>query len=275
MIAAGYARSIAVPTLAYLGHHEEALSNLGDTPAFASQRTLRLAEAGRSEDAKDSLIRTMAELQVAEHGQDLPIRELQLLLETAVLLGDAALCAMLVELLWPLPPLAWMASASPTRVIGDALALLGRAADARAKYEAALNICQPGGFRPETALTRLSLAELLLEHYPDERDVAMEHLDFAIAELRDMKMQPTLERALSLQGRRRPESKKRLYPDSLSEREVEVLRLIAAGRSNQQIADDLVISHNTVGRHVSNIFDKISAVNRVEATVYARDHGLA
>ena len=69
-------------------------------------RPLRLAEAGRSEDAKDFLIRTMAELQVAEHGQDLPIRELQLLLETAVLLGDAALCAMLVELLWPLPPLA-------------------------------------------------------------------------------------------------------------------------------------------------------------------------
>ena len=168
-----------------------------------------------------------------------------------------------------------MASASPTRVIGDALALLGRAADARAKYEAALDICQPGGYRPEIALTRLSLAELLLEHYPDERDVAIEHLDFAIAELRDMKMQPALERALSLQGRRHPESKTRLYPDRLSEREVEVLRLIAAGWSNQQIADDLVISHNTVGRHVSNIFDKISAVNRVEAAVYARDHGLA
>src|SRR5438067_1375560 len=111
----------------------------------------------------------MAELQVAEQGQHLPIRDLQLLLETAVLLGDAALCAMLVELLWPLPPLAWMAAASPTRVIGDALALLGRAADGRAKYEDTLNICQPGGFRPEIALTRLSLARLLLERYPDER----------------------------------------------------------------------------------------------------------
>ena len=53
-------------------------------------------------------------------------------------------------------------------------------------------------FRPEIALTRLELAELLLEHYPDEHDAAIEHLDFAIAELRDMKMQPALERALHL-----------------------------------------------------------------------------
>ena len=40
------------------------------------------------------------------------------------------------------------------------------------------------------------LVELLLEHYPDERPEAMEHLEFAIGELRDMKMQPSLERAL-------------------------------------------------------------------------------
>jgi hypothetical protein len=51
-------------------------------------------------------------------------------------------------------------------------------------------------FRPEVALTRLQLAELLLEHYPKERVEALEHLDFAIAEFRDMKMQPSLERAL-------------------------------------------------------------------------------
>jgi DNA-binding CsgD family transcriptional regulator/pimeloyl-ACP methyl ester carboxylesterase len=60
----------------------------------------------------------------------------------------------------------------------------------------------------------------------------------------------------------------------LSERELEVLRLLAAGRSNQQIADDLVISLNTVRRHVSNIFDKTGVANRTEAAGYARDHGL-
>jgi pimeloyl-ACP methyl ester carboxylesterase/DNA-binding CsgD family transcriptional regulator len=63
--------------------------------------------------------------------------------------------------------------------------------------------------------------------------------------------------------------------DNLSSREAEVLRLLAAGRSNQQIADELVISLNTVRRHVSNIFDKTGAANRAQAAVYAKDHGLA
>ena len=51
-------------------------------------------------------------------------------------------------------------------------------------------------FRPELALTRLQLAELLLEHYPDEKPDALDHLDFAVNEFREMKMQPSLERAL-------------------------------------------------------------------------------
>jgi DNA-binding CsgD family transcriptional regulator len=63
--------------------------------------------------------------------------------------------------------------------------------------------------------------------------------------------------------------------DGLSSREAEVLRLLAAGKSNQQIADTLVISLNTVRRHVSNIFDKTGTANRAQAAVYARDHGLA
>jgi hypothetical protein len=51
-------------------------------------------------------------------------------------------------------------------------------------------------FRPELALTRLQLAELLLDHYPEEKAAALEHLDFAIKEFREMKMQPSLDRAL-------------------------------------------------------------------------------
>jgi DNA-binding NarL/FixJ family response regulator len=61
----------------------------------------------------------------------------------------------------------------------------------------------------------------------------------------------------------------------LSDRELEVLRLLAAGHTNQQIADELVISLNTVRRHVSNIFDKTGAANRAQATAYAKDLGLA
>jgi DNA-binding NarL/FixJ family response regulator len=55
---------------------------------------------------------------------------------------------------------------------------------------------------------------------------------------------------------------------------VEVLRLIAAGKGNLDIAAELVISLNTVARHVSNIFSKIGAANRAEAATYAYRHGL-
>jgi uncharacterized protein (DUF924 family) len=51
-------------------------------------------------------------------------------------------------------------------------------------------------FRLELALSRLQLAELLLEQYPQEKSEAIAHLDFAIKEFRQMKMQPSLEWAL-------------------------------------------------------------------------------
>jgi DNA-binding NarL/FixJ family response regulator len=60
----------------------------------------------------------------------------------------------------------------------------------------------------------------------------------------------------------------------LSNRELEVLRLISTGKSNAEIAAELVISQNTVIRHVSNIFAKTGASNRAQATAYAKDHGL-
>jgi len=64
------------------------------------------------------------------------------------------------------------------------------------------------------------------------------------------------------------------YPDRLSEREVEVLRLIAAGCSNADIARQLVISTNTVLRHVNHIFNKAGVSNRAEAASYAHRRGL-
>ena len=60
----------------------------------------------------------------------------------------------------------------------------------------------------------------------------------------------------------------------LSAREVEVLRLVAAGKSNRAIASHLVISEKTVARHVSNIFTKLGLSSRSAATAYAYEHGL-
>ncbi|GAA4474855.1 LuxR C-terminal-related transcriptional regulator [Enteractinococcus fodinae] len=63
-------------------------------------------------------------------------------------------------------------------------------------------------------------------------------------------------------------------PGGLTEREVEVLRLVAAGRSNAQIADDLHLSIKTVARHLSNIFTKLDVSSRTQAAAVARRYGV-
>jgi DNA-binding NarL/FixJ family response regulator len=64
-------------------------------------------------------------------------------------------------------------------------------------------------------------------------------------------------------------------PDGLTPREVQVLRLIAAGRSNREIAEDLTLSERTVARHVTNIYTKVGVHSKAEATAYAFRHDLA
>jgi tetratricopeptide (TPR) repeat protein len=86
------------------------------------------------------------------------------------------------------------------RLAGNGAAMLGEIEKARRLYNESIAECEKIHHRPELALSHLDLAELLLEHYPRERDAAIEHLDFAIAELRDMKMRPALERALRHRG---------------------------------------------------------------------------
>jgi DNA-binding NarL/FixJ family response regulator len=64
-------------------------------------------------------------------------------------------------------------------------------------------------------------------------------------------------------------------PDELTNREVEVLKLIAAGLSNAEIAASLIVSAATVKTHVNHIFQKTGARDRAQAVRYAYDHGLA
>jgi DNA-binding CsgD family transcriptional regulator/pimeloyl-ACP methyl ester carboxylesterase len=78
-----------------------------------------------------------------------------------------------------------------------------------------------------------------------------------------------------LQRSQRQERKGRIvHPTGLSAREADVLRLLASGKTNQQIADDLFISLNTVSHHLRNIFAKTGTNNRTEAASFAHQHGL-
>ena len=84
-----------------------------------------------------------------------------------------------------------------------------------------------------------------------------------------------MERVAALQARAASQpSRAPAYPDGLSPGEVEVLRLIAAGRTDREIADELVISSRTVNNHVRSILNKTAVANRTEAATYAAREGL-
>jgi HD-GYP domain-containing protein (c-di-GMP phosphodiesterase class II) len=67
---------------------------------------------------------------------------------------------------------------------------------------------------------------------------------------------------------------RREWPAGLSDREVEVLRLVARGLSNRQIAERLVVSERTVHHHVEHIYDKVDVATRAAATLFAMQHDL-
>ncbi|MEZ4620684.1 MAG: response regulator transcription factor [Caldilineaceae bacterium] len=63
--------------------------------------------------------------------------------------------------------------------------------------------------------------------------------------------------------------------DPLTERELEVLQLVAQGLTNQEIADKLVLGERTVGNHISSILSKLHVANRTQAALYALREGIA
>jgi tetratricopeptide (TPR) repeat protein len=120
-----------------------------------------------------------------------------LILAAAVLVGHHRSAELLLKRLANCSRYILSNSCTARNLGGVAASLLGKYNEARKYYQEAIKVCTEMPFRPELALSRLQLAELLLEHFPKEKKEALEHLDFAIREFREMKMQPSLERALS------------------------------------------------------------------------------
>jgi tetratricopeptide (TPR) repeat protein len=208
------ARTIAIVRglrpLLYLGRNQEAVElvggdsarrvPLGMSPAQEQFFMLALAHAGRIDEASLLLDKWIG---VPDNGRfsETSGQFLSLALETAVLTRSVDFVPAIVEALRPSAGQITYAELSCAgRLLGAEAQLLGHADEARVFYANAIDVATRTLFRPEIALTRLHLAELLLEHYRDEHDEAIEHLDFAIAEFRDMKMQPSLERALGHRG---------------------------------------------------------------------------
>ena len=167
------------------------------------------------------------------------------------------------------------------RVLGLLSVTLGRLDQAMNHFEDALAFCREAGYRPDLAWTCFDYADTLLARAStssagtNDKQKATSLLDESLAISTELGMRPLMERAqerLDRIGSTAPETPD--YPSGLSQREVEVLRLVALGKSNREIGDELVITEGTVRRHVSNVYQKIGANNRSEATSYPLREGL-
>jgi DNA-binding CsgD family transcriptional regulator len=205
-------------------------------------------------------------------------------LELAVTAGDAAGAARAASQFEGVAavPIVDFGLVNVARLIGRAAVLSGELDAARKHYTQALEWATAIRHRPEVALTRLELAELLLASYPSERPEALEHLDFAVAEFGAMRMQPGLERAVELQRTSVPSASAasaaravRVAADPLTTREREVAGLMARGLSNREIADALVITEGTAEVHVKHILGKLGFKSRSQVAVWATQQGLA
>ena len=109
------------------------------------------------------------------------------------------------------------------------------------------------------------------------KDSAPEELIQAIRQVYqgESSLHPTIARKLLQEISRPPQPQKPPTTEPLTERELSVLKLIAQGLSNQDIADQLVISEATVRTHVSNILSKLHLASRTQAALYALREGLA
>jgi DNA-binding CsgD family transcriptional regulator len=163
-----------------------------------------------------------------------------------------------------------------TYYLGLLAATMCRWEEAQRHFADALAMNARMGAKPALAHTQYAYAKMLLAHaQPDDGASAMSLLDEALAISLELGMHTLEERVVALRARARSRPRSpQSSPDGLTQREVEVLRLIAVGRSNRDIANVLFVSPNTVASHVRSILTKTSTANRTEAAAYARRHDL-
>ena len=202
--------------------------------------------------------------------------------EVCTFLGDAHRAAMLYQCLLPHngynilvgPTAACYGAAS--RYLGMLAATMSRWEEAQGHFENALAMNARMGAKPWLAHTQHEYARMLLRRgHLDDIEKAIGLLHEALGISRELGMRALEERVMTLQAHVQAAPRRRRdYPCGLSQREVEVLCLIAAGKSNREIADTLCISTNTVANHVRNILTKTNTANRTEAATFAVHQGL-
>jgi DNA-binding CsgD family transcriptional regulator len=242
-------------------------------PGFAAL----LAELGMEEEARRELARVRQE-GLDEFRSTLWVASLTYLVDACALVGDEELAGLLYPEL--------VALAGENIVIGHGVACYGAAdrylgllAATLGEHERAVE-----HFERALAVNRAMDATIWVAHTvyaygrtlrmrgrSDDAGQASAMLSEAAMLAERIGMPALLARARSLGARLEPA---RTSPDDLSRRELDILRLVAAGHSNREIGAQLCISEHTVANHVRSILRKTGAANRTDAAGYAFRHAL-
>jgi DNA-binding CsgD family transcriptional regulator len=235
---------------------------------------LMQAELGQFEDTRAGLEQLAREHFRAVPRDSLWLACLAYLAQACVLTKDEAHADVLYELISPWTGRNLVAGSMivcygpADRYLGMLGALRNKWETAARHFETAIDMSRRQGASPWLALAQHDYAVMLLERglEGDEQRVrALATSALALAQRLGMQqLKEGAERLLRTQSPRAP-----AYSGGLSRREAEVLRLLAVGKSNQEIASAIFRSPNTVASHVRNILAKLGAANRTEAAMLA------
>jgi class 3 adenylate cyclase/ATP/maltotriose-dependent transcriptional regulator MalT len=199
--------------------------------------------------------------------------------EVCTYLADAKHAHLLYPLLEPLAGIQLMVDfggpclGSADRLLGNLASVMTQWTVAQAHFERAMEMNRAAGARVWLAHTGHDYAAMLL-HRETEGDAGQARtlLDEALVESSALGMAALTPRIAALIASL--QTPRPAYPSGLTEREVDVLKLIAMGRNNREIGQVLAISPNTVANHVRNILEKTYTANRTEAASFANREGL-
>ena len=254
----------------------DTLATRTDFPFFQAGFALLQCERGHHDEAR-TLIRPYRDCGFTNVPVDPAyLRTMTLLADAARQLGDVEAAGPMYRILTPyadqFPAAAGAITGSVAHFLGVLAALLGDfdAADGHfAAAEAAhAELPAPGWL----ARTHLEWARMLRSRGPGDAERTGSLLDAAIAGFDALGATGWIDKARDMAGRR--PRKRRQLPGGLTEREAELLRLVASGMSNKAIAAELSLSQKTVERHLTNIFSKLEVTSRVGATSFAHRHGI-
>lgn len=246
-----------------------------DARLWAPGTMLMCCEVGLLDEARQRFEKMAVDNFSGVARDDLWITCMVFCAETCATLGDAARAKTLYKLLLPYAEQA--ACHAQAICFGSAAVYLGMLAEtmgtsdvARSHYEFAISKNRAMQAWPALARCQLRYGRLLLDsESADDRNAGRQLLIDAEELAARFEMRGLADDIDAL----RADAPARL-PDDLTAREVEVLQLLAFGRSNKDISKALSISLSTVATHVRNIFSKTGCANRTEAAAYARQHAL-